>query len=414
MGKGGGGGGQTVTQESGPYGPAQPYINDSFAQARDLYNSYFQNDPVVTTLSGGYSAPQPITPQVSSNPYIDAQNRIAQLNNQIRASGRAPDQQMLNEISYLQRQAASAADPRNYSSSSGRRVFIGASDPYSPYAMSGYAYGPQRQPPTGSTVSGNSRLPALVQQGYDQLIANNNAGISPDILDAVANMRENALNNPLTAAARDQLQKTVSGGYLNADNPYFQEVADRIRQNTLPQVDARYAAQGVGGGSAYQARSAADAVGGQISQLAYKNYQDERARMMQALGQVPQFNQAQSSLDQDLIRGGSLVTDLKNKLAQDRVALGTFPQDYRAKALQQYQNYLRGFNSSTSSSSSGGGGSNMFGNILGTALTVSSLFGNPVGSYLGPAVSAAGTVAGGAGQVASGSAGGQLFQTLNY
>jgi hypothetical protein len=278
--------------------------------------------------------------------------------------------------------------------------------------MSRYAYG--RQQPAQPSVSSSSRLPALVQQGYDQLIANNNAGISPDILAAVANMRENALNNPLTAAARDQLQRTVSGEYLNADNPYFQEVSDRIRQNTLPQIDARYAAQGVGGGSAYQARSAADAVGGQISQLAYKNYQDERSRMMQALGQVPQFNQAQSGLNQDLIRGGSLVTDLQNKLAQDRVALGTFPQDYRAKALQQYQNYLRGFNSSTSTSSSGGGGSNMFGNILGTALTVSSLFGNPASGFLNPSVSGMGTVAGGAGQVATGSSGGQLFQTLNY
>ena len=409
MGKGGGGG-QTQTQESGPYEPARPYINDTFAQARDLYNSYFQNDPVIAGMGGGYNA---FMPQVSSNPYMDAQNRITEINNQIRASGRAPNQQQLNEIFALQGQQKSAADPRNYSDSSGKRVFIGASDPYSPFAMSRYAYGRQQQPAQPS-VSSSSRLPALVQQGYDQLIANNNAGISPDILAAVANMRENALNNPLTAAARDQLQRTVSGEYLNADNPYFQEVSDRIRQNTLPQIDARYAAQGVGGGSAYQARSAADAVGGQISQLAYKNYQDERSRMMQALGQVPQFNQAQSGLNQDLIRGGSLVTDLQNKLAQDRVALGTFPQDYRAKALQQYQNYLRGFNSSTSTSSSGGGGSNMFGNILGTALTVSSLFGNPASGFLNPSVSGMGTVAGGAGQVATGSSGGQLFQTLNY
>jgi hypothetical protein len=392
MGKGGGGG-QTQTQESGPYEPARPYINDTFAQARDLYNSYFQNDPVIAGMGGGYNA---FMPQVSSNPYMDAQNRITEINNQIRASGRAPNQQQLNEIFALQGQQKNAANPRSYAT----------------LVRSGYAYG--RQQPAQPSVSSSSRLPALVQQGYDQLIANNNAGISPDILAAVANMRENALNNPLTAAARDQLQRTVSGEYLNADNPYFQEVSDRIRQNTLPQIDARYAAQGVGGGSAYQARSAADAVGGQISQLAYKNYQDERARMMQALGQVPQFNQAQSGLNQDLIRGGSLVTDLQNKLAQDRVALGTFPQDYRAKALQQYQNYLRGFNSSTSTSSSGGGGSNMFGNILGTALTVSSLFGNPASGFLNPSVSGMGTVAGGAGQVATGSSGGQLFQTLNY
>jgi hypothetical protein len=56
----------------------------------------------------------------------------------------------------------------------------------------------------------------------------------------------------------------------------------------------------------------------------------------------------------------------------------------------------------------------MFGNILGTALTVSSLFGNPASGFLNPSVSGMGTVAGGAGQVATGSSGGQLFQTLNY
>ena len=48
-------------------------------------------------------------------------------------------------------------------------------------------------------------LPDLVRQGYEQQLAQNSAGISPDILQAVENIRQRANNNPLLNNAESEL-----------------------------------------------------------------------------------------------------------------------------------------------------------------------------------------------------------------
>jgi hypothetical protein len=354
MGKGGGGK-TTQTQESGPYAPARPYIDETLSEAQKLYRSYF----TPRTQSGMVAQTAAFQPARSS---FDEYTRLKT------ASDDANKAYPGSPLTDAPRKALEDFVARNGVPS--------ASASQTPQYNSGVnPYG----------------LPDLVQQGYEQQLAQNNAGISPDILQAVENIRQRANNNPLLNNAESEANKTLQGGYLSAENPYFQQVSDRIRQQTLPALDARYAAQGVGGGSAYQSRSAADAIGGKISELAYKNYSDERQRMMSALGYAPTLDQQRQSNNQQLIRAGSLVNDLNAQLARERISLGTFAPDYQAAALSKYQNFLRGFNESSATQKSGG--SNALGNILGTALTVSSLFGNPFSGAAG-AAGAAGTTAG--------------------
>jgi hypothetical protein len=357
MGKGGGGK-TTQTQESGPYAPARPYIDETLSEAQKLYRSYFK--PSTTT---GQAA----TVGASTNPQLaDLLAKKLDIMNQYPGGG--GERGLRAFEANMARQNALEGIDNQISSARTQFAQPSSQDGVNPYG-----------------------LPDLVQQGYEQQLAQNNAGISPDILQAVENIRQRANNNPLLNNAESEANKILQGGYLSAENPYFQQVSDRIRQQTLPALDARYAAQGVGGGSAYQSKSAADAIGGKISELAYKNYSDERQRMMSALGYAPTLDQQRQSNNQQLIRAGSLINDLNAQLARERISLGTFAPDYQAAALAKYQNFLRGFNESSATQKSGG--SNALGNILGTALTVSSLFGNPFSGAAG-AAGAAGTTAG--------------------
>jgi len=354
MGKGGGG--KTQTQESGPYAPARPYIDETLSEAQKLYRSYF----TPRTATGQVATASPSTSPSTNPQLVDLLAKKLDVMNQYPSGGGG----LRGFNNNMARQSALEDIDKQ----------ISALPKQAPSQVGVNPYG----------------LPDLVQQGYEQQLAQNNAGISPDILQAVENIRQRANNNPLLNNAESEANKILQGGYLSAENPYFQQVSDRIRQQTLPALDARYAAQGVGGGSAYQSRSAADAIGGKISELAYKNYSDERQRMMSALGYAPTLDQQRQSNNQQLIRAGSLVNDLNAQLARERISLGTFAPDYQAAALAKYQNFLRGFNESSATQKSGG--SNALGNILGTALTVSSLFGNPLGA-LGTA-GAVGTTAG--------------------
>jgi phage tail protein X len=103
-------------------------------------------------------------------------------------------------------------------------------------------------------------------------------------LDATANRA--TAGNPLLGQAQGELSKTLNGDYLSAGNPYFQQMADRIRGQVQPGIDARYSA-GNRLGSGLASRAVSMGLGDAVGALAYQNYGDERNRMTAATAAAP-------------------------------------------------------------------------------------------------------------------------------
>lgn len=88
-----------------------------------------------------------------------------------------------------------------------------------------------------------------------------------------------------TGPGLDTLNKFSSGQYLSAENPYFSSMADTVRANVLPGINAQFANSGrANSGLAARAASSglADAIGG----LAYQNYQQGLQQQQSAAGQL--------------------------------------------------------------------------------------------------------------------------------
>lgn len=139
---------------------------------------------------------------------------------------------------------------------------------------------------------------------------------SPQTEQALQGIEQRATTgSPLISSAQQNLQGTLAGDYLSAGNPYFSQMADRVRSETLPQIQAGFNAAGRTG-SGLASRAAALGVGDALGALAYKNYGDERTRQMQAqafaptlasqdyadLGQLAGVGQARETLAADQLQ----------------------------------------------------------------------------------------------------------------
>lgn len=94
--------------------------------------------------------------------------------------------------------------------------------------------------------------------------------------------------SPVTGAMNTELQKTLSGGYLDAaSNPYLMPMAENIRAQVQPAIDARFAAGGRGQ-SGLGARAVSQGVTDALATQAYNNYNNERTNQMRAMMFAPQ------------------------------------------------------------------------------------------------------------------------------
>tara|TARA_R110000868_G_scaffold104343_1_gene287376 strand:+ start:5419 stop:6306 length:888 start_codon:yes stop_codon:yes gene_type:complete len=94
--------------------------------------------------------------------------------------------------------------------------------------------------------------------------------------------------SPVTGAMNDELSKTLSGGYLDANtNPYLMPMADNIRAQVQPAIDARFGASGRSQ-SGLGARAVSQGVTDALATQAYNNYNNERTNQMRAMMFAPQ------------------------------------------------------------------------------------------------------------------------------
>lgn len=176
--------------------------------------------------------------------------------------------------------------------------------------------------------------------------------------------------SPLTQAATQQQQDVLSGKYLMADNPYFQQaLSGGQRAATQSYNDAIRAAQGTSAlagryGSNVSAdiqnraaQTLANTLADQSGTLSYQNYAAERARQEQAAAMAPTLSQAGYADIAQLADVGRKQEDYQQAALEDAINRYNYNVNLPQTKLNQFLSQVYGApqGSQTTSTTSGGG-----------------------------------------------------------
>jgi hypothetical protein len=199
-----------------------------------------------------------------------------------------------------------------------------------------------------------------------------------------------SLGNPLLQSAQNQLQNTVSGGFLGG-NPFFQgafqpaaRAAETQFKTTLGDIASKSSLAGRYGSGAMGSLQdrATGAFGQQLAntagQLAYQNYADERQRQQQATMAAPQMAQADYQDIQNMLQAGQLREGYQGQQMQGDIAKFNFLQNQPQQNLQNYLSLVYGnpLGRVASSTTSGTQDTSMLQNVLGLAAVGGGLYKN--------------------------------------
>lgn len=224
------------------------------------------------------------------------------------------------------------------------------------------------------------------------------AGFAPETEQSLASQTQRAQEgSPLIDASQQQLQSTIGGDYLSAGNPYFEQMAGRVRGQVQPQIESRFAASGAAG-SPLANRALGLGLGDALGGLAYQNYGDERQRQLQGTLLAPQAAQQDYFDIAKLAEVGGAKEGLEQQRIDEAVARHEFDQMEPWQRLSLFNQMLQGGYGQMSSGTvkSGGGrsaiGAGLTGGLggaasgaaLGTMITPG--VGTAVGAGLGGAL----------------------------
>lgn len=176
------------------------------------------------------------------------------------------------------------------------------------------------------------------------------------------------MGNPLLPAAQQQQQAVIGGQYLNS-NPYFnQALAGASQGATQVYNDAIKQAQGgtsmagrygSGVSADIQNRAAntlSNTLANKYGDLAYQNYNAERARQEAAVAGAPTLANADYTDINQLLKTGQAQEDYANTALQADINRFNYNENLPTAKLNQYAQYLSGTpqGSTTTSTSSGG------------------------------------------------------------
>jgi len=157
----------------------------------------------------------------------------------------------------------------------------------------------------------------------------------------------------LAGANAQQIGQTLGGAYLNS-NPYLDAtyndaasaLTNQYKMATAPSLMAQAQQGGVAGGSAAQEQQAYNQFGlgqnlsGLAAQIYGTNYQDERARQLQASGLVPGAQGAIAAPGQQLLGAGTLEQSQAQTLLDTQRANAQLQQEYPFQLLSYLGNAL--------------------------------------------------------------------------
>ena len=199
-----------------------------------------------------------------------------------------------------------------------------------------------------------------------------------------------SMGNPLLQSAQNQLQNTVSGGFLGG-NPFFQgafqpaaRAAEMQFKQTLGDIGSKASLAGrYGSGTMGQLQDrAAGQFGQQLANtagtLAYQNYADERARQQQATMAAPQMAQADYQDIQNMLAAGQAREGYTGAQQQADIAKFNFLQNQPQQNLQNYLSLVYGnpLGRVGQSTSSGSQDTSALQNLLGIAAVGGGLYKN--------------------------------------
>jgi len=220
------------------------------------------------------------------------------------------------------------------------------------------------------------------------------AADSPETQAALTARTNRAMyGSPLTAAAQNELTKTLGGDYLNS-NPYidatYNKAAKGVTQNynevVNPGIDSAFTKAGRFGSGMYaNARNTSDrSLGTELGDLATNiyggNYKNERDNQIKGMLYAPDL----ANQDYYDINQLSSVGDYRTNMSQQQIDADRAKYDYNQNkpinALQQYMNLIQGNYGGTSTQTnpyyrnSTGSTLGTVGQGLGMAASLASLF----------------------------------------
>ena len=162
---------------------------------------------------------------------------------------------------------------------------------------------------------------------------------SPETQMGLAGTAGRAMTPPITLPAGAELGRTLSGGYLGAGNPFFQQMMQRVAREVTPRISSQFA-QGRRLGSGLHGESQARALADIGGQLAFQNYDQERQRMMQATALAPGLEQAGYQPFQQLMGVGARREDLARQELAEQMQRHAFAQAEPSQRLGVYASLL--------------------------------------------------------------------------
>lgn len=192
------------------------------------------------------------------------------------------------------------------------------------------------------------------------------APLSPGQTGALDAIQQRGMSgSPLNKASSGYLQDVLSGKYLNADNPYFQTVANRARSA----ADSTYAGAGRYGSASHDT-AVADSVGA----LAYQDYQNQLGRMDNAAALAPTVaGQDFVDLNAALGAGNQYQQQLQNMINADMEKYN-FQQQAPYANLQAFQDFIQGNYGGSTQTISPTQQASPFQQVAGAGLSLASLF----------------------------------------
>lgn len=346
----------TSTQNTTPWGPQQPYLEDIFSEAQGLYQGqppiYYEGS---TYAPANYSQYTGLNNIVDTGMYSTTPDAAAALNNSIMGGG------------YLW------GDPANEGYNWFAQNNAGIDNPASPL-LSMFAWNN-----AGTAADADSALQAYARGDYvsqdnpytDDLVTSITSRVLPGIQSQF--IQGGALNSPEAARASTE-------GVTNAIAPELFARQQQEEQNQMAAANAIAGRQMQGAGLQQQAATnignmALQGRGLQTQALGglSGSYNQGMAQMLQALGLAPQTTANLFTPDQNIFAAGSALQQLDQQQINDAVARWNFQQSLPWDMLNQYIGQVTG-------------------NYGGTTTLNQPYFTNPTQNILGTAAGAAGLI----------------------
>lgn len=136
-------------------------------------------------------------------------------------------------------------------------------------------YSAQVEGAAGTLTGAYNQAAPGIQKNADAI-----SGLVPGLLD------QYKAGDPTLNAAKGYNTDVLSGKYLDAGNPYLQDMIDRTNNSVRNQTQAAFGSRGLTNGSDY-ALGIADRLAANETGLRYQDYGQERGLMGQAAAQAP-------------------------------------------------------------------------------------------------------------------------------